>query len=135
MGGELSIANSTFSGNSATGRLGGAIHNREDGELNITNSIIAGNRGGDCYSGGGLKQNKRNFVQDGSCNPWFAGDPKLGALAAPEDGLPAYFPLLSGSRAIDAAHDDHCPETDQIGTSRPQGAGCDLGAVEYVPKS
>ena len=114
---------------------GGAIHNWEDGELNITNSIIAGNRGGDCYSGGGLKQNKRNFVQDGSCNPWFAGDPKLGALVMPEDGSPAYFPLLAGSRAIDAAHDDYCPEVDQIGTARPQGAGCDLGTVEYVAGS
>ena len=133
--GELNINNSTFSGNSATGRLGGAIHNRGDGELNITNSIIAGNRGGDCNSGGGLQQNKRNFVQDGSCNPWFAGDPKLGALVVPEDGSPAYFPLLAGSRAIDAVHDDHCPETDQIGAARPQGDGCDLGAVEYVPKS
>ena len=107
---------------------GGAIHNWEDGELNITNSII-------CYSGGGLKQNKRNFVQDGSCNPWFAGDPKLGALVMPEDGSPAYFPLLAGSRAIDAAHDDYCPEVDQIGTARPQGAGCDLGTVEYVAGS
>ena len=130
-GGELNITNSTFSGNSAD--WGGAIDS--GGELNITNSIIAGNKGGDCYASGGLKQNKRNFIQDGSCNPWFAGDPKLGALVVPADGSPAYFPLLAGSRAIDAAHDGYCPETDQIGTARPQGAGCDLGAFEYVAES
>ena len=131
-GGVLNITNSTFSGNSAD--WGDAIINW-DGELSITNSIIAGRGRGACYASGGLKQNKRNFVQDGSCNPWFAGDPKLGALVVPEDGSPAYFPLLAGSRAIDAAHDDYCPETDQIGTVRPQGVGCDLGAFEYVAES
>lgn len=31
-----------------------------------------------------------------------------------------------------AADDDCCPETNQIGAARPQGAGCDIGAVEFV---
>ena len=56
----------------------------------------------------------------------------LGELVEPEDSSPAYFPLLAGSRAIDAADDAHCPATDQIGTARPQGAGCDIGAIEYA---
>lgn len=47
-----------------------------------------------------------------------------------EDGSPAYFPLLEDSPAIDAADDEYCPETDSIGTPRPQGAGCDIGAYE-----
>ena len=131
---DASIANSTFSGNSAK-LLGGAILNGENGELSMTNSIIA-SRGADaCYSEGRLKRNINNFIQDGTCSPAFSGDPKLGRLVVPEDGLPAYFPLLAGSRAIDAADDDYCPATDQIGTVRPQGKACDIGAVEYSGES
>ena len=153
--GELSIANSTFSGNSAV--KGGAILNRRDrklsitsstfshnsavmdggaidnrGELSIVNSIIAGIAGDTCHSNSRLKLNIRNFIQDGACSPAFSGDPMLGELVEPEDGSPAYFPLLAGSRAIDAADDAHCPATDQIRHVRPQGAGCDIGAIEYV---
>ena len=131
--GELSITNSTFSGNWA-GLAGGAIANWIPGELSIINSIIVSNSENACVSNG-LKQNIHNFIQDGSCNSAFSGDPKLGALVVPADGSPAYFPLLADSRAIDAADGDHCPVTDQIGTARPQGAGCDLGAIEYVAKS
>ena len=127
--GELSIRNNTFSGNSAG--LGGAIFNGEDGKLRMTNSIITGN-GGACISDSRLRHNISNFIQDGSCSSAFSGDPKLGELVEPEDGSPAYFPLLAGSPAIDAADDEYCPATDQIGTERPQGAGCDIGAIEYA---
>ena len=129
-GGELSIVNSTFSGNSA--ELGGAVANFGEGELSMINSIIAGRGKDACYSESRLKRNISNFIQDGSCSPAFEGDPKLGRLVVPKDGSPAYFPLLAGSRAIDAADDDYCPAADQIGTVRPQGAGCDIGAIEYV---
>ena len=125
---ELIIVSSTFSGNSAGGN-GGAIISR--GELSLINSIIAGGENA-CYSDSRLRHNISNFIQDGSCSPAFRGDPMLGALVVPEDGSPAYFPLLAGSRAIDAADDDYCPATDQIGAARPQGAGCDIGAIEYA---
>ena len=128
-GGLLNISNSTFSSNSAD-RYGGAIYNWEGGILSIINSIIAG-RGGDvCYSDGELKQNIGNFIQDGSCSPAFKGDPMLGELVEPEDGSPAYYPLLEGSPAIDAADDEYCPDTDMLGAARPQGAACDIGAYE-----
>ena len=135
---ELSISDSTFGDNSA--RDGGAIFNLRDGELSMTNSIIAGRNsrsgiiggGNACRSRSELEQNISNFIQDGSCSPDLRGDPKLGELVTPADGSPAYFPLLAGSRAIDAADDDYCPQTDQIGTVRPQGVGCDIGAIEYV---
>ena len=126
--GELSITNSAFSNNSAD-KSGGAIYNGEDGKLRITNSIIAGN-GGACYSESRLRHNISNFIQDGSCDPAFSGDPMLGELVEPEDGSPAYYPLLEGSPAIDAADDEYCPDTDMLGTVRPQGAACDIGAYE-----
>ena len=127
---KLSIINSTFSDNSAD--WGGTIYNWGDGTLSMVNSIIAG-RGGTCVSRSRLlRQSISNFIQDGTCSPAFRGDPMLGKLVVPEDGSPAYFPLLAGSPAIDAADDGYCPETDQIGTERPQGAGCDIGAIEYV---
>ena len=127
--GELSIINSTFSGNSAD--KGGTIFNEENGKLRMRNNIIAG-IGGACYYESRLRGNINNFIQDGSCSSDFSGDPKLSKLVVPEDGSPAYFPLLAGSPAIDAADDGYCPATDQIGTERPQGAGCDIGAIEYV---
>ena len=126
--GELSIVSSTFSGNSD--KYGGAILNW--GELSIFNSIIAGNGGNACYSESRLRRNISNLIEDGSCSPAFSGDPMLGELVEPEDGSPAYFLLLAGSPAIDAADDDYCPATDQIGAARPQGAGCDIGAIEYA---
>ena len=130
-GGELSITSSAFSGNSAD--KGGTVANAAGGALSIINSIIAGGGGNACSSDGELKQNISNFIQDGSCSPAFEGDPMLGEPVKPEDGSPAYLPLLAGSPAIDAADDDYCPAADQIGTARPQGGGCDIGAVEYVP--
>ena len=42
---------------------------------------------------------------------------------------PAGVPL-AGSPAIDGAPAAGCPAEDLLGTSRPQGAGCDIGAVE-----
>ena len=134
--GELSVISSTFSDNSAD-EYGGAIYNWNwvdgGGELSMVNSIIAGRGGDACYSESLLKQNIRNFIQDGSCDAALRGNPMLGELVIPADGSPPYFPLRPGSRAIDAADDRFCPPTDQLGQARPQGAGCDIGAVEYVP--
>ena len=49
-----------------------------------------------------------------------------------EDG---YHPLLQGSPAIDSADAAYCLTTDQLGNPRPRGAGCDVGAVEYMGES
>jgi len=111
-------------------RLGGAIDN--EGDLSIINSIIAGGSGDACYSLGRLKQNVNNLIEDGSCSSALRGISGLGELVVPADGSPSYYPLLASSRAIDAADDAYCSETDQIGTARPQGAACDIGAYEYV---
>ena len=142
--GQLRIDNSSFSDNRAAN--GGALYmvgNRyftsnaalrhvtmvanvaEDGggiyvgslphaAIRVYKSILAYNVGGDCV--GGLTHSASNLIEDGSCDADFSGDPMLGDLVEPEDNSPAYFPLLAGSPAIDAANSDFCPATDQIGT-------------------
>jgi hypothetical protein len=41
------------------------------------------------------------------------------------------FPLLPDSPAIDAGHDEVCPETDQLG--QPRVGRCDIRAIEFQP--
>ncbi len=147
--GRMSISNSTFAGNLAYGGgavevfvaeatlthvtmmnnvareiHGNAIH-RTAGVVNLRNSIVGGERG--CT--GRLTEARGNLSQDGSCALLEAKtDPMLGELT----GSPAWFPLLDGSPAIDAADPSFCLETDQRGSPRPHGAGCDIGAIESL---
>ena len=122
--------------NNAAGHGGGiyVVGEEYDPLLNLHNSIIDYNMGIDCFAET-IGKNRGNLIEDGSCFAELSGDPMLDELAEPEDGSPAYFPLLKDSPAIGAAHDDHCSEIDQIGTKRPQGAGCDIGAIEFVGSS
>lgn len=46
-------------------------------------------------------------------------------------GVLTHAPVDSTSPAVDAAHPDSCPQTDQRLVPRPVYAGCDIGAVEY----
>lgn len=121
-----SLTNVTLTENSA--RKGGGIYKEVDASLNLQNTIIANNAGGDCF--GRLNKNISNLIADGSCFAVLSGDPMLGELVEPDDGSPAYYPLLEGSPAIDAADDEYCPDTDMLGAARPQGAACDIGAYE-----
>ena len=160
--GTVAITNSSFSDNSADeGNGGGLFANagivtlshvtiannvaghgsgiyvvgeEYDPLLNLHNSIIDYSIGIGCFAET-IDENRGNLIEDGSCFAEFSGDPMLDELAKPEDGSPAYFPLLKDSPAIGAAHDDHCSEIDQIGTKRPQGTGCDIGAIEFVGSS
>ena len=101
-----------------------------DLNFRMRNSLIVGKKspyrleGSSCH--GPLNENSGNWIEDGSCASGTSGDAMLGEMT----GSPAYFPLLDGSPALDAADARFCVETDQIGTLRPQGAGCDIGAFE-----
>jgi hypothetical protein len=103
----LTIANSTFSDNNASGS-GGAIGNYL-GTVTLGNTIVANSvSGGNCI---GLITNGGNNVDDGITCGWGSAsgsmsstNPLLGVLT----GSPAYFALNSGSPAIDTGDDSIC---------------------------
>ncbi len=98
--------------------------------------------GGDCYGAFYLfTSGGDNLDSDGTCQSFTLAtndlpntDPQLGPLQ--DNGGPTEtHALLPGSPAIDAAV--NCADfegnpitTDQRGVARPQGADCDIGAVE-----
>ncbi|MCE2473444.1 MAG: hypothetical protein J4G18_16435 [Anaerolineae bacterium] len=127
--GATRLTHVTVAGNIA--ESGGGIYTLDEGAIQLRFSIIAGNSGNDCV--GYPEHNIAGLIGDGSCDSMLMGDPMLAELVEPEVGGTAYFPLAPGSPAIDGAFDAQCDGFDQIGTPRPQGAACDIGAIEYVP--
>ena len=119
------FVNVTIADNSAPTNLGGGIGGAA---LALTNTILANNTGGNCTA---------TITITGSNNLQFPGttcgatiptaDPMLGPLTG------GVYPLLVGSPAIDTGTNTGCPPTDELGTARPQGAACDIGAFEFVP--
>ena len=132
--GALTIHNSTFSGNHAN-NTGGGLFNA--GTLYLYNALLAdSSSGGDCLNAndpffglvGVIAANVRTLTEDGSCGAALSGDPKLAALAL-SNGALVHEPTAD-SPALDAGDSATCLTVDQRGNARPQGAGCDLGAVE-----
>ena len=145
--GTLSLLNDTLSGN-----LRGALETDTGGSTTVQNTIIGSgfsdNADYDCVAAG--KENGanaktakavtndlgNNIDQDGVCELGASGDktsvdPKLAPIAENGGPVPTQA-LLHGSAALDAGNDTACPQTDARGTSRPQGAHCDIGAFETV---
>jgi hypothetical protein len=89
--------------------------------------------------------NGYNFSDDTTCgfagtgDRQNAGDPQIGALAnnggPTQTRLPAdTSPLVDGVPLAQCQADGAAGvTTDQRGITRPQGAGCEIGAVEVVP--
>jgi predicted outer membrane repeat protein len=131
--GMLEVTNGTFSGNFALiNGGGGGISNFGTGTLKntiVANSLYSGGNCSDPMTDGGGNLN----WPDTTC-PGLNADPLLGPLQ--DNGGPTETQaLLAGSPAIDAAVLENCPATDQRGISRPQGAGCDMGAFELEMNS
>jgi HYR domain-containing protein len=136
--GTGNFENATIAGNQGIG-----IHNLA-GTFNLTNSLIANNAAQDCLLDTSYPQTSfasagYNLVRNSGNCPLSPTDltnidPLLGPLQ--DNGGPTFTQaLLAGSPAINAipAGVNGCGSTltsDQRGVSRPQGAGCDIGAFE-----
>jgi hypothetical protein len=141
--GVVDITNGTIADNGAPALTAGGLFVGTFGAsaatLNLQNTIVADNGDLGCFQGffgaGAVTLNSlgNNVFTDGTCNPvasdQVVADAGLGLLA--DNGGPTRtHALLEGSPAIDAADASACPVTDQRGVSRPQRAGCDVGAFE-----
>ena len=118
----VTVTHATFIDNRA--RKGGAM-SKTDGTLRLRNSIIASTGSVDDCAGG-LDQSIGNLSPDRTCGEPLGSDPLLDDLT----GSPAYYLPLDLSPLVDVAVSEFCPGTDQLGTERPQGGGCDIGAIE-----
>ncbi|MBC8100013.1 MAG: hypothetical protein H7Y11_11270 [Armatimonadetes bacterium] len=138
------ITNSTFSGNQATIN-GGSLGVEDGGIIRLRNSILTNPiiRG---HCAGGITDGGSNVVHTTVCGgivPVSTANPLLGALT----GSPAYYPLETGSPAIDVVvnctylSDGTNPlfaaganvTIDQAGKNRPLGTKCEAGSFEYDP--
>ena len=155
----IEVSNSTFSDNSAVHDGGGIYH--RDGTVEVTNSSLADNQaasGGGIYShpdgtvmlkntivaSNPSAENCAGTITDGGGNlsfpdatcPGINADPMLGPLQ--NNGGPTETMALGpSSAAIDAGIDAICAappvnNLDQRGIARPQGAHCDIGALEQI---
>jgi hypothetical protein len=151
------FVHSTISQNEA--KTGGGVYVEGSGEVGVvvgqlsyTNTLIAGNTArmekygvADCMLGdyASIAVKSNNWVGDGQCEADYSGDPMLAALSegsiseressapAAAAHLPQAHALLPDSPLVDILPPDACAlETDQWGTPRPQGAGCEIGAYE-----
>ena len=145
-GGSIEIYASTISGNTS-GDSGGGAH-IESGTLVIKRTLITGNKGVSGFevtAAHVLSEEFNLFGANGKAgvSGFTPGAtdivPGVGVtvrkILGPlrNNGGPTMtHALVPGSPAIDAVPgaDPECTGTDQRGTARPQGAGCDIGAFE-----
>ena len=148
---NVTLTNNTADSDSQDGGDGGGVR-RYRGTLNVANSIIAGNhdlssskvrpdcRGRLMSLGYNLIQNAAGCTIDGITTGNILGvDPLLSPLGG-NGGTTFTHALDPLSPAIDAGNPANpgsassaCETTDQIGTARPVGDGCDIGAYEFNP--
>lgn len=104
----------------------------ESGLLVFHGALVANNADADCSPT--VEASDNSMDTDGSCDLSAGevsnGTANLGPLQN-NGGTTLTHALLTGSDAIDAGGTS-CPEDDQRGTERFQGAACDIGAYEGV---
>jgi chitodextrinase len=137
--GPATVTQTTISGNSSL--YGANILNYTGFTLKMSMSIVANGQGGpNCGGGQPVTDAGYNLDTGSTCGFSTANksmsnaSPQLGPLAS-NGGPTQTMALPSGSPAVDAipASTSGCTgTTDQRGTTRPQGTGCDIGAYELV---
>ena len=133
--GTLELIHTTVADNEGS-EGGGLWINPTLGGATLANSIVAENVPTDCWGtlsseGGNLLGNAFGCdgLTDGVNGDIVGTDPQLGPLASNGGFTPTRLPDL-GSPVIDRGLPTGCLPTDQRDVVRPQGAACDIGAVE-----
>ena len=140
--GTTTITQSTFSGNSSP--YGANLFNYTGFKMSVSMSIVAGALvGANCGGMAPIVDAGYNIDTGTSCPFTSAAhsmsntQPKLGSLAS-NGGPTQTMALAAGSPAVDmvpATTAGCIASTDQRGTARPQGSGCDAGAYELIVTS
>lgn len=127
-GGEVRLEFATLAYNSPDGIL-----NDGGGLLSLRSTILAYHALGNCLGGASAGY---NLSSDASCAFIEPSDlNNVDPLLAPLDTngwINLSHALSPGSPAIDSGTPDLCIAEDQRTVARPQGAGCDRGALEMV---
>jgi len=148
--GDVTISNSTISGNADTGVAAGVAVYRStrsgaQAQLAMTNTIVAGNTpasqecallindDGNSPSGSGSGNLITNNLNCAGVS--VTTDPSLKPLAIEAPGNTPTMAIDDNSSAYDAGDDDVCESADQRGVSRPRSLHCDIGAYEYIKPS
>ena len=108
--GSLELIHSTVSEN--TGGFVGGVLFSGGSNMELYDSLLAGNTNGDCF--GGVNASAGKLVGSGSCGSAITANPLLRALT----GSPRRFPLQSGSPAIDAGAIKNAVGTLTVSSSR-----------------
>lgn len=144
----LRLVHCTVTGNSSTASnyTAGLLLYDAKARYVLTNSIVAGNTlpeqaPSDCFDNNPgpsalITLEGHNVLDVETCSPTPTGEGDL--VGNDIDAYDAYdlggftptVPLIPADPAVDAADPTWCPEVDQRGQPRPQGAGCDVGAFE-----
>lgn len=139
--GTVTIKHSTITSNNAANGAGGGIFNYPYGRIRLSNSILAGNSSpiGTNYAGN-IDSRGYNLIQDRTGSSGYVvsdlpnlTNPNLGSYGLNGGQTSVQVPNV-GSPAINVIPSTGgCNQSvivDQRGASRPQGATCDIGAVE-----
>lgn len=131
----VSITNVTFASNTSTSGASGLGFAATPTTFNLSNTVLAGNGGGDCLSQFTFAGSK-NWFSDATCNGIAQGDARLGPLAN-NGGNTRTHALLSNSHLINAGNNAIC-SAPPIGGSDQRGEShegvCDIGAYEFIPE-
>lgn len=133
------VSDSTFSGNLAN--ASGNAFSVDRNTLILKNNILSD--GSECnLDGGTVSSLGSNLASDSSCALTSTGDQQNTAAGLDPSGLQnnggstRTIALLSNSPAVDNGSctdaNGNTVATDQVGTTRPQGTACDIGAFELV---
>lgn len=133
-GGQLTLVRSLVSGNTAA--TGSEIFNASFGTVFIDNYNLLAHSGltfTQAFHGFPIPFFTRDFIATSDGNNPTALASILNPTLASNGGRTRTHALVIGSLAVDAPGTG-CPppNADQRGVTRPQGAACDIGAVELV---